>query len=295
MATFRQLAVLPGSSLSPAARERLRSLSEREPLLLPAELDRTVTSPALAEVDALLCGWSDLVTAQLLDCLPRLRYLGVRGTSVHRIDIRHAARRGIEVRPIYRYGDVGTAEFVVEQLVRWVRQARHEAGQPLRELAGQTLGLVGYGEVARRVARVAGALDMQVRFFTPQPRPERYASWRPLPELLAGSDAVSFHSPARRVVVTGAQLGSIRPDALVVVTTLGLPFPVEDFADWQRARPGPVVLDRCAAHEAPSVGELPRVRVVDLFAARTVESVARAEEALLADLGMAAATDGVAG
>jgi phosphoglycerate dehydrogenase-like enzyme len=289
MATFRQVAILPGCALSADARERLRELSDQEPLPLPAEPDGVVATQSVEAVDALLCGWSDRVTAQLLDRMPRLRYLGVRGTSTHQIAMRHADRRGIEVRPIYRYGDIGTAEFVVQQLVRWVRDARQDAGQPVRELAGQAVGLVGYGGIARRVARVADALEMRVRFFTPRPRPEQYATWCPLPELLAGSDVVSFHSPPYATVVSAPQLRLVRPEALVVVTTLGLPFPAADFAVWQRARLGPVVLDRCAAHETPYVRGLPGVQVVDLFAARTVESVARAEQALLAELGRAAA------
>jgi hypothetical protein len=85
------------------------------------------------EMEALLCGWRDWVTAALLENMPRLRYLGVRGTSTHRVETAYAAALGIEVRPIYRYGDAGTAEFVAEQLLNWVRTARRRAGEPPRE------------------------------------------------------------------------------------------------------------------------------------------------------------------
>jgi hypothetical protein len=238
----------------------------------------------------MLCGWSDHVTAALLDTMPRLRYLGLRGTSTHHIDLRHAARRRIKVQPIYRYGDIGTAEFVMAALLDWVRGTRHQAGQPPHELAGKTLGLVGYGNVARRVARAAGALGMRVSFFTPRPRPARHARWRPATTMLAGSDAVSLHTPAHRIVLTGDQLHTIPPATLVIVTTLGLPFPADVFTAWQRERPGPVVFDRCALHQAPaSIRQLPGVTAADQFAARTSESITRAEQTLLANLRRAAA------
>jgi hypothetical protein len=109
-----------------------------------------------------------------------------------------------------------------------------------------TLGLIGYGNVAQRVARVAWALDMRVIFHTQQRREERYGQWQPMEVVLATSDAVSLHTPAYESVVTGAQLRQIRRNALVVVTTLGLPFPAQELMAWQRDRPGSTVLNTTA-------------------------------------------------
>lgn len=283
MTAFRRIAVLPGTGLTPAGLDQLRTLSIEEPIVLAAAAAGVNASEA-GSVEALLCGWADRVTAAVLDAFPRLAYLGVRGTSTHRIDMNHAAARGIEVQPIYRYGDIGTAEFVVWQLLGWAR-----SGQPRRELAVRNLGLIGYGNVACRVATVADALAMRVSFFTPHERVAPPATWTPIELLLTNSDAVSFHTPAYHPVVTADQLRLIQPEALVVATTLGLPFLPEDFVAWQSNRPGPVVLDRCAIQDAPAaVLAVPGVTVVDEFAARTAESVGRAERALLAGLRRAA-------
>lgn len=289
MTNLRRIAVLPGASLSTDALERLSELCECDPVLLPEADDcgpGGVPEELLESVDALLCGWRDRVTASVLCRLPRLRYIGVRGTSTHRIDLDYAASHGIAVRPIYNYGDIGTAEFVVEQMLVWARSARHERGLALRELSGARLGLVGYGGVARRVAKVADAMGMRVHFFTPRPRTnECHARWCTIDTLLADSDIVSFHTPAYSPVTSASQLSRIQPDALVIVTTLGLPFAAGDFATWQRSHQGRVVLDLCATQGAPEeVLDLPGVEVAGLFAARTAESVTRAERALLADL-----------
>jgi glycerate dehydrogenase len=288
MSGFQRTAVLPGTSLTAGTFARLREHGTHDPVRLPTA-GECVADPRLHElltsVDALLCGWSDRVTGSFLRLLPRLRYIGVRGTSTHRIDLDYAALSGVTVEPIHNYGDIGTTEFVVQRMLAWARTERHAAGQPMSELAGRQLGLLGYGSVAAGVARVAGALAMEVRFFTPRSRQERHVRWCPVDEVLAGSDIVSFHTPAYSVVVNRPQLELIRPSALVVVTTLGLPFATSDFTAWQRNRPGRVVLDLCATQGAPaSVFDLPGVEVAGYFAARTAESIARAERALLANL-----------
>ena len=102
--------------------------------------------------------------------------------------------------PIYGYGDIGTVEFVIEQLLVHVR---HSGGAP-GELAGRRLGLIGYGPVARRVGKVAMALGMDVLFYTPRHRSTAADEprWAPLAELLGSVDCLSFHSPAYRHVVT---------------------------------------------------------------------------------------------
>lgn len=279
-ATFRQIAVLPGVWPSPALLRRLQPLGDRPPLVLdewPAGDSR------VEEADALLAGWKDVLDAEQLRRFPRLRYIGLRATSTARVDEDYAEARGITVSRIHHYGDTGTVEFVIDELLRHVRHG----GGPRSELSGRRLGLVGYGAVARGVGQVATALGMEVRFHTPTRRttPAGQPRWAPLAELLAESSVLSFHSPAYQHVVTLEELRSVPPAALVVMTTLGLPMAEADLTAWQTGRPGRVVMDLCAAAGAsPDVIGLPGVEVRELFAARTVESVERAENQVIGNL-----------
>ena len=281
---FHQITVSPGVWPSPHLLDRLRPLTYR-PLLVLDEWPAPGSDAfePVARTDALLAGWKDRLDADRLGRMPALRYLGLRATSTDRVDLRHTARHGITVTPIHGYGDVGNVEFVVGELLR---HARH-GGAARTELAGKRLGLVGYGNVGAAVARVATALGMTVAFHTPTPRhgPPDGPQWATLPDLLRNADYVSFHSPAYRHVARLADLRLIASGALVVITTLGLPAPCEDFRSWQRSRTGPVVLDLCAADGLPGdLAALPGVRVHDLYAARTAESVRRAEHQMLANL-----------
>ncbi|GES30277.1 NAD(P)-dependent oxidoreductase [Streptomyces angustmyceticus] len=281
---FRQVSLLPGVWPSPGLLDALRPLSERPPLHLTQwPSPDSETGERFARTDALLAGWKDQLDSGRLSQLPALRYVGLRATSTDRVDLDHTRREGITVSPIYGYGDIGTVEFVIEQ---FLDHARHGEDAP-GELAGRRLGLIGYGPVARRVGTVAAALGMEVIFHTPTPRsePEGVARWAPLAEVLGSADCLSFHSPAYRHVVTLQDLCLVPGDAFVVVTTLGLPMAESDLHSWQSGRTGRVVLDLCAAHAAgDAVRRLPGIDVHDLYAARTTESVTRAETRLVENL-----------
>ncbi|MEU2673266.1 NAD(P)-dependent oxidoreductase [Streptomyces sp. NPDC007164] len=281
---FRQVSLLPGVWPSPGLLDALRPLSESPPLHLTQwPSPDSETGESFVRTDALLAGWKDHLDAGHLSQLPALRYVGLRATSTDRVDLDHARRQGIAVSPIYGYGDIGTVEFVIERLLA---HARH-GGETPGELAGRRLGLIGYGPVARRVSTVAAALGMRVLFHTPTPRTtaEGEARWAPLAEVLGSADCLSFHSPAYRHVVTLQDLRLIPGDAFVVVTTLGLPMAESDLHTWQSGRAGRVALDSCAAHAAgDAVRKVPGIDVHDLYAARTTESMKRAETQLVENL-----------
>lgn len=151
--------------------------------------------------------------AVVLKQLPRLRYLGVLATGYNVVDVSAAFDQGVVVTNIPAYGTDSVAQFVLTQILNWAQPLQDYAStsaefwprsvdfcyyqQPLTELSGKTLGIIGYGEIGSRVATLAGAFGMQVLVHTRTPRlalPSgcRYA---PLDELLPTSDVVSLHCP----------------------------------------------------------------------------------------------------
>lgn len=96
---------------------------------------------------------------------------------------------------------------------------------PLRRLQGQTLGLVGLGNIGRVVAAKAQALGLRVIAHTRTPATVvAGVSWRPLDELLAESDFVSLHvpsTPATRHMIGARELALMKPTAYLVNTARG--------------------------------------------------------------------------
>lgn len=287
--TFRQVSVLPGVWPSPGLLDALAPMSDK-PVLRLTEWPPAAASvrQSYADTDALLAGWKDSLDADHMRQLPALRYVGLRATTTEHIDLEYANRHGITVAPIYGYGDTGTVEFVIEQLLGHVRHTTKDSSPG--ELAGRRLGLIGFGSVARSVGQVGMALGMDVVFHTPTRRPTAAGEprWAPLAEVLGSADFLAFHSPAYRHVVTLDELRLIPPTALVVITTLGLPMAETALCAWQSAREGRTVMDLCAAHAvSDDTIRLPGVEVHDFYAARTKESVKRAEAQLVENLAAA--------
>ena len=91
------------------------------------------------------------------------------------------------------------------------------------ELRGKTLGIVGLGDIGRRVAELASAFQMHVAYWSRASADERYQSLA-LPDLLAEADVVSLHlalTPETRHIIGAAELGRMRPGAILVNTARG--------------------------------------------------------------------------
>lgn len=283
---FSRIGVLPSVMLSARGMTQIARLSQGR--IVTFAHWPPLSNPDTDDIDVLIAGWKDDLSAATLAVFPALRYIALRGTSTDRIDTSWAAEHGITVQPIYNYGDYGTAEFVIEQMLYEMRQRRRDRGAAIQELHGRRLGLFGYGNIGRKVGTAAAALGMRVLFHTPSSEPERAMteegspSWAERDHVLASSDVLSMHTPPYRQVLTQHDLRRINDGALLIITTLGLPVPAEHLVAWQRSRGGRIVLDRCAITDASeSMLDIPGIWIADFYAARTEESVERAELALL--------------
>jgi D-3-phosphoglycerate dehydrogenase len=179
----------------------------------------------------------EVVDADVLAALPELRLVATaRGGPVN-VDLKACAERGIPVVFTPARNADSVADFVLGMLLSLSRgiaaaerhlrsEGWHVDGElPYlhfrgRELAGQVLGVVGYGAIGQRVAqRARDGFGMQVLFSDPQ-----VEGGLPLDELLSGSDIVTLHcprSPATQGLVDGKALASMRRGALLVNTAGG--------------------------------------------------------------------------
>ncbi len=176
----------------------------------------------------------------LLAALPKLRYLIFTGTRNATLDLAALEARNIPVSHTeWGPSKESTCEITwslilgatrhLEQQTALLRrgQWRPETPEPLAGvLHGQTLGLVGLGEIGSRVAKVGQALGMNVLTWSPRMTPERAAKHGatgvPLEELLAKSRVVSLHlvpTPATHHLLNAERLALMQPDSLLVNTS----------------------------------------------------------------------------
>jgi glycerate dehydrogenase len=178
-----------------------------------------------------------------LAALPDLAGIAVLATGYDVVDAKAAGARGIPVCNVPAYSTASVAQHTVALLLElcshvglharavrdgeWSRSADFSFWKaPIRELAGLTLGVVGFGAIGQRVALLARALGMRV-LATPSsrvPTPPEGVEYRAVDALFRESDVVSLHCPsvpATQQLVNRERLASMRPSALLLNTARG--------------------------------------------------------------------------
>ena len=155
------------------------------------------------------------VTKELMDKLPKLKYVAVLATGFNIIDCMAARVKGIAVSNIPAYSTDGVAQLVFALLMEMTNQVglHNESVKkgdwcssphfcywktPLCELANKTFGIVGFGKIGSAVAQIANAMKMKVIAYSPNTRTyEGFGSvdFVSLDEVIKESDVISLHCP----------------------------------------------------------------------------------------------------
>ena len=176
------------------------------------------------------------MTDRVLAAWPRCRGVVHFGKGVDNIDVAAATRRGIWVANVRDANWDEVSNHVLALMLAWARGLlpfdRHvraggwsyRGAVPRHRLAGQTLGLVGFGDVARLLAAKARGLGMTVLAHARRPVAAEGVEQVALPELLRRADVVSIHVPLTtetRGLIGARELGLMKPGAFLINTARG--------------------------------------------------------------------------
>lgn len=209
--------------------------------------------PEAKDCDALLNTYAGPITAEVMAQMPRCKIIARYGIGVDTIDLDAATQAGIIVtnNPTYCIEEV--AEHTMALLLaaarkiafydRMVRAGRWEVppGKPMFRLAGSTLGLVGFGNIARHVAVRAAAFGMRVLFADPFIKEGQFSEpgrKMELAAMLAEADFVSLHPPLMpqtRGMINDEAFSQMKPGAILINCARG---PIVDTAALVRALDG---------------------------------------------------------
>ena len=154
------------------------------------------------------------ITKKVLDSCPSIRYIGVLATGYNVVDYVYAAKKGIPVTNVPGYGTDTVAQFTFALLLEICHHVAHHseavhAGRweqspdfcfcdyPQIELAGKTMGIIGFGRIGQKVGTIAKAFGMKVLAHSPHEYESGKAigTYVNLDTLLAESDVISLHCP----------------------------------------------------------------------------------------------------
>jgi D-3-phosphoglycerate dehydrogenase len=188
------------------------------------------------QVDAIMTNWAKVPRA-VIEASPKCRIVSRLGIGLDNIDVQYCTGRNIPVTNIPDYCLIEVAEHALALLLALSRKVafyhqatksgRYElqAGPKLRRIEGQTLGIVGLGNIGRKLAEKAMPLGLKtIATSRSGKNPLAGVKLVSLDELLATSDYVSLHvpvTPETRHMIGAAQLAKLKPSAYLINTARG--------------------------------------------------------------------------
>ena len=154
------------------------------------------------------------VSRRTIESCRNLKFISVLATGYNIVDTKYAAERGIPVSNIPTYGTASVAQFAIALLLEICHHVQHHTDEvhkgrwasnpdwcfwdyPLIELAGKTMGIIGFGRIGRTTGRIAKAMGMKILAAGSHPAPEgeEIAEYVSLDELFSRSDVIVLHCP----------------------------------------------------------------------------------------------------
>ena len=205
------------------------------PLTKPEE-----TAANIGDADIVLCN-KVLITREVMDACPNIKYIGLFATGFNNVDIDYAAQKGIAVCNAGQYSTNAVAQqtfaYILDRFSRvrdydnavkngeWERSpAFSYFPVPTAELAGKTLSIVGFGSIGRKVAEIGSAFGMDIVVSTrTQPKNCPYEV-TDLFTAVEKADVLTFHCPLTDKtagIINRELISRMKPSAMLINTSRG--------------------------------------------------------------------------
>ncbi len=193
------------------------------------------------------------VSRRTVDACPNLKFLSVLATGYNIVDCAAAAEKGIPVSNIPAYGTDSVGQFAIALLLEICHHVQHHSDEvhrgrwsegpdwcfwdyPLIELAGKTMGVIGFGRIGRTTGRIAKAMGMRVLATGSRPVPEgeEIAQYVSLDVLLRESDVIALHCPLfpeTRGIINRDTIARMKDGVILLNNSRGPLIVEQDLAD----------------------------------------------------------------
>lgn len=203
-------------------------------------VEHNKVAECIGDAEAVVCNKAK-ITAEIIDKCPNLKYIGLFATGYNNIDIEYAAKKGIVVcnAPGYSRDSVVQHTFSllfqiagsIGQYNEFVKEGKWTLSPlfscfpfPIIELAGKTMGIIGYGDIGRKVAQVAKTLGMNVVIYTRTMPDNCEFKLLSKEELYKTADVISLNCPLNKEtekMINKDALGLMKKNTILINTSRG--------------------------------------------------------------------------
>jgi D-3-phosphoglycerate dehydrogenase len=223
--------------LETVAEEAMQVLESAEDMNILTGFDAASLETHVSEgtIDAIITRGKGQVRSPLMDALPNLKVISRCGVGLDNIDVAEATKRGIKVVNAPNSNANTIAEHTISLLlvlqrnlynaISMVKEGRWQdrGGYVGDELHGKTLGILGMGNIGKKVAKIADALGMNIIYWSSREEAVPY-SFMDLDTVLKTSDCISLHLPLTKEtenLIDAQALAQMKPSALIINTARG--------------------------------------------------------------------------
>lgn len=249
-----KIVILEGYAVNPGdlSWERLEQLGDVTVYDRTSLIDEQEAIERIGEAEVVFINKTP-ITQKIIDASPKLKMISLLATGYNVVDIDYAKKRGIVVTNVPTYGTDSVGQFTIAMLLeichrighhdREVKQGRWAKSPdwtfmdyPMIELAGKTMGIIGFGRIGQRTGQIAQALGMRVLAFnrSQSDAGRAIADYVDLDSLLTESDVISLHSPLTpetNQIINRDSIAKMKDGVIILNTSRGPLIQEQDLAD----------------------------------------------------------------
>ena len=249
-----KLVVLDGYTENPGdlSWEALRAFGEVTIYERTSYVDAPIIAERLQDADIAVVNKTP-ITKQTLDACPHLKLICVLATGYNVVDCACAKEKGIPVCNVPAYGTASVSQFAIALLLELCHHIGHHsetvhAGRwannadwcywdyPLIELAGKTLGIIGFGRIGQKTGTIAKAMGMNVLAYDSHPNDKgrAIAEYVELDKIFAKSDVISLHCPlfpSTEGIINKDNIARMKDGVIIINNSRGQLIVEKDLAD----------------------------------------------------------------
>ncbi len=192
-----------------------------------------------------------VIDKKVLSACPCIRYIGVLATGYNVVDVETAREKRIIVTNIPTYGTAAVGQFAMALLLEICHHVGHHSkavhegrwsenpdwcfwDYPLIELAGKTIGILGFGKIGQATGQIAHALGMNVLAYDKNTREHEYAKYVSLDELFKESDVIALHCPLfpeTKEIINKDNIAKMKKGVIIINNSRGQLINEKDLAE----------------------------------------------------------------
>ncbi|MDR0978771.1 MAG: dihydrofolate reductase [Lachnospiraceae bacterium] len=247
----------------------------------------------IGDADCILVSYSAKITRKIIDRAPNLKYIGLGASLYHEkysnVDLQACRDNNIVVLPLKDYGDEGTIEYIVAELLNILHGLKQNRWkEKVHELNTLKVGIIGLGTIGGMTARALKCFGADVYYYSRHRKPEfekENIKYLPLNELLETVSVVSISVNRDSLVMNKEAFKIFENGKIIINTSLGICYDIEALDEWIKDKSNYYICDNASmSEETKHIVENSNVIYNDLHAGHSMQTDIRATEQTISNI-----------